>query len=102
MPTWARMWILCTGLVCFVALYAVAREIKHNHQRTHKPYQKSAYRNARWFVLDLPGYRIQRHKARQSRAYDPHSRPHRPLVLLFHIHPCSAVRTVVIFTLTAY
>ena len=25
---WARMWILCTGLVCFVALYAVARVIK--------------------------------------------------------------------------
>ena len=34
MPTWAKMWILCTGLVCFVALYAVAREIKHKPTRT--------------------------------------------------------------------
>lgn len=33
MPTWARMWILCTGMVCFVALYAVAREIKHKPTR---------------------------------------------------------------------
>ena len=30
---WARIWILCTGLVCFVALYAVAREIKHKSMR---------------------------------------------------------------------
>ena len=28
MPTWARMWILCTGLVCFVAW-----EIKHKPTR---------------------------------------------------------------------
>lgn len=27
------MWILCTGLVCFVALYAAAREIKKEEKR---------------------------------------------------------------------
>ena len=30
---WARIWILCTGLVCFVALYTVAREIRHKPAR---------------------------------------------------------------------
>lgn len=33
MPTWARMWIIGAGLACFVALYAVAREIKHKPTR---------------------------------------------------------------------
>ena len=30
---WARMWIIVTGLVCFVALYAAAREIRHKPTR---------------------------------------------------------------------
>lgn len=89
-----------TALVSFLLFFSFPQP--HNHQRTHKPYQKSAYRNARWFVLDLTGYRIQRHKAHQPRAQNPYPRPHRPLVLLFHIHPCPAVWAVVIFTLTAY
>lgn len=33
MPAWARMWIIGMGLVCFAALYAVAKGFKQTKTR---------------------------------------------------------------------
>ena len=49
MPTWARIWILCTGLVCFVALYAVANVIKYMWRWKEKG-GADDLKKARWYL----------------------------------------------------